>query len=1821
MAESDSVSDLLLPESGAHPAIRALVAGSSPTAPVDQRAAVSAARQRRTEYRRLRLLGLPLPAVDSRDLARPLIEQALRDQRAQQMQNWQADATNALNTRTQDAPQLSRSDQKELLTALRDNAVALAMLEGHRLDWTASREAALAAVALEDGSAGRARDVRIPATPKPHLHAAYARFRLEGLTPGLLQEIDTARTRLPDSNGLSYWSAVYHLMAGEALAAHDAIKNHRSDPRIRQVIMPLLAPLDAPPHQGFPENFYSYAQNFADDWKLHTLGDKLDSFATLAATPPDKWPTDFRTVFDTALDVAVGNAASADPDPDLLDLDTFSEERLHTDRASDPRALAGSARARRTGNTIRNRVAKSQGEAHDYLNDWLSTHPGAVETFTNAVNLGNRVIGALQGWNLAEQQLRAGRPAKALNGLQDLQIKLTQYFNARYMEQCNLASTPAAAWSELVRVGTFLKGSDPHVATGLSKRSAAASLDELYNQDWTMPLVASYGYAPYDDASTMLNVILNNPPKVSEKLDLPLLVIGLVMAPLGIADCARRLRDTATAIRTYRQLLRLQLPGGVAPLCQIIEVPAVRIALSGALHERGDAEYRSGAPLTARSTYDEVQTLWTSTGSYLANVQSGAHGLATDVSSLLAGRQHPLAHQTPALTPDQQNTLASLGRDVPVDTIAVGAPEAAGADPSLAPHQGLLNWTLPTGSNDANPAIYGVLARAKARITQIDATLNYFGYPNGYAPVERLNTLLERAREFTEHAKNAERDYLNFLSQAEEQQYREVGAQQAVSLEKSSVAVEQGRVDQARLSATAAEAGTQLAQRTAEDAGSRVGNYQTFDNQMQDAENLQMIGVALSAMGDIASSAVSAGPLAAVGAVGGALHAAGSITSTIAQQQMAHSQRDLEKTNLQLAIGEADASLKVAHAQSAAAQQGVVVASLEHATALLRHDFAVQNLDYLRSGRLLNSDMWFRLAEAMRQLARTALDRAIETAFLAQQAYMYEADKDIAVIRFDYDASPEGAFLAADFLGRDLDALDSDRSQTLLARQQQVRFVVSLARDAPAALVDLQRDGQAVIPLPLRLLETRLPGLHNLRVGTLSVQPVALMDPLRLSAEVTHLGLGQVRRRAGTVRSNEASIGGWLPSLADRWPVAIQVTPAQTYVYTGLAAVDAGAAAPTTTLAQTNPFEGVAAASAWHLDLTAERNGIVDGSLADVLLTFVLTGMHDASLAAEIMGADVPPDARTQYLSAADTFPDAYYTFQRTGDLRCTVPADLLGPRARTARLRNVGFSAVPAADTSTFTALTSRTRARLLVRADGTVDWLDPVPKMTITLAGTTLHAELSEAVSVHWEFGDGEDAEGLTVDHVYQRQGAYEVTVTAMYPSGARQVWTADVVADPSDLALPPATAVPTVVGALAADGVTVTVSARLDGGVTGRWRLSGRPTTQGSTAEWTVLPGIYRLDAIAMRPLKATVSCDQRASSTAQLPAVGGLLCTNRIFDALGVEQSPANRNDLAAQLFSAGELTAADVWHLVVTPEDNPFLRTIDELGRPAMAWQAVSDVTLVLEHDDGSLIAGPAPVPTFGWEFLGCTAYTAHDTVTETPLSDLRPGERVWLVVRIANLGTATWTGGNLSFSIDRSGSSDHEGLAEASVKPGEVGSLQYWFTAPHESGPLRDTVSVFVPSGVSIGGGSFPIDYTVRTGLRASYYAGVAFDSLILEREDPAVDFDWSTDGLDEVGGEQFSVRWQGRLHPPSSGSYTFVTYSDDGVRLTLDGNVIINNWTDHGRTRDVSPAQSLDASRSYSVQLDYYQGAGPGTIQLCWMPPGVAEQIVPTQSFDPGGR
>jgi glucose/arabinose dehydrogenase len=131
-------------------------------------------------------------------------------------------------------------------------------------------------------------------------------------------------------------------------------------------------------------------------------------------------------------------------------------------------------------------------------------------------------------------------------------------------------------------------------------------------------------------------------------------------------------------------------------------------------------------------------------------------------------------------------------------------------------------------------------------------------------------------------------------------------------------------------------------------------------------------------------------------------------------------------------------------------------------------------------------------------------------------------------------------------------------------------------------------------------------------------------------------------------------------------------------------------------------------------------------------------------------------------------------------------------------------------------------------------------------------------------------------------------------------------------------------------------------------------------------------------------------------------------------------------------------------------------------------------------------------------------------------------------------------------------------------------------------------------------------------GLLATYYDNIDFSGATVTRVDPIVDFDWGAGSpAASIGPDTFSVRWAGQVQAQFSERYVFYTQSDDGVRLWVNGQQLVNNWTDHAATEDLG-AISLTAGQRYDIRMEFYENGGDALARLLWSSASTPKTPVP---------
>ena len=128
-----------------------------------------------------------------------------------------------------------------------------------------------------------------------------------------------------------------------------------------------------------------------------------------------------------------------------------------------------------------------------------------------------------------------------------------------------------------------------------------------------------------------------------------------------------------------------------------------------------------------------------------------------------------------------------------------------------------------------------------------------------------------------------------------------------------------------------------------------------------------------------------------------------------------------------------------------------------------------------------------------------------------------------------------------------------------------------------------------------------------------------------------------------------------------------------------------------------------------------------------------------------------------------------------------------------------------------------------------------------------------------------------------------------------------------------------------------------------------------------------------------------------------------------------------------------------------------------------------------------------------------------------------------------------------------------------------------------------------------------------KPGLSAEYFASRNLEGTpALKRVDESVDFDWGMlQPAPELPANNFSVRWTGKLTPTVTGTYRLGAIADDGVRVYLDGKLIVEDWTEHAPTT-VTAEVTLQAGQSYDVKMEYYESQIGAVAKLVWQPPAI---------------
>jgi hypothetical protein len=119
------------------------------------------------------------------------------------------------------------------------------------------------------------------------------------------------------------------------------------------------------------------------------------------------------------------------------------------------------------------------------------------------------------------------------------------------------------------------------------------------------------------------------------------------------------------------------------------------------------------------------------------------------------------------------------------------------------------------------------------------------------------------------------------------------------------------------------------------------------------------------------------------------------------------------------------------------------------------------------------------------------------------------------------------------------------------------------------------------------------------------------------------------------------------------------------------------------------------------------------------------------------------------------------------------------------------------------------------------------------------------------------------------------------------------------------------------------------------------------------------------------------------------------------------------------------------------------------------------------------------------------------------------------------------------------------------------------------------------------------------------FWHGVYFNNRNLEgtplfqRDDPVIDFQWGQGSpAQDIPSDNFSARWEGRWNF-EAGGFRFNAFSDDGVRVWVDGVLVIDEWKEQAPT--LASADIYLQAGEHAIKVEYFDAAGGAEVRVWW--------------------
>jgi hypothetical protein len=533
---------------------------------------------------------------------------------------------------------------------------------------------------------------------------------------------------------------------------------------------------------------------------------------------------------------------------------------------------------------------------------------------------------------------------------------------------------------------------------------------------------------------------------------------------------------------------------------------------------------------------------------------------------------------------------------------------------------------------DINPMISGVVLDVQAQLAKIGGGLDFWGHWGQSVPIWTFDYLQSVAVNFCQLAIGSERDAMSFWEKADSGSLTRTQLTQNIGLSQAELTAANGQVAAAAAEASAYAAAQNVAQLRANDAAANAAEYATKSSQwiMHTALQTQLSGGDdgdASQLNNYADQMMSGSYSLSDGHA--TLAGAESLTAARLERGYEIDTMNRQAAELNASVVQAQAEVTAANARTAAAQATAYAAAVRVTQA--------QQLLAAFDQQRFTPDVWNALGNRMSTLSDRYLAWALEVAKRMEQAYNFENDVDLQVIRPDYTSSEVHGLLASDALMADIQSFTYDMVTSTAPKAQPLKQTVSLAQRYPFLFeTQLRATGSMDFQTDLDDFDSVYPGTYAGRIEHVEIAVDGIIPATGISGSLTNAGISHYR--------TPSSAGG---------AIKHRVQNRETQILSDFD-VRADALVDSPDRRQLGIFEGAGLASTWTLALPPDVNELDFNSLVDVRLTFTYRARFDpdlrTSVLAELAGRPSVHQRQRPY-PLRWVFADAFFSFYSTGVL------------------------------------------------------------------------------------------------------------------------------------------------------------------------------------------------------------------------------------------------------------------------------------------------------------------------------------------------------------------------------------------------------------------------------------------------------------------------------------------------------------------------------------------------------------------------------------------